>query len=201
MFKRIILTAVISGLALLTILWLSSFNPQILSMKTTNTYKPPLTIGVLSDTHIPSRAEKLPEVLLDKLNRKEVKLILHAGDITNQKTIERLEKIAPVVAVSGNMDPSSFDLPKTRAIKVGEYKIGLIHNTLNPLSNKMIYTAKENDLDLIIFGHTHRKLLKRKEEIWFLNPGSPTVPRLQKETFGLIKIKKGELKPEIITLN
>jgi hypothetical protein len=198
---KFVLFLIISAFAGLAVLWLFNLNPKIITMETTNKYKAPLTIGVVSDTHIPTRAEKLPKTLLTQLEQMEVKLILHAGDITRKEVIGELEKIAPVLAVAGNMDPANLNLPKSRAIKVGEYKIGLIHNTLNPLSNKMLYTAKENNLDLIIFGHTHRHLLKEKKGIWFLNPGSATDPKLQKPSFGLINIKEGKIEPEIITLD
>lgn len=158
-----------------------------------------LTIGVLSDTHVPTKADKIPEEVKNKLREEKADLIIHAGDLVSREVIEELEKIAEVAAVRGNMD-QGLNLPKTAAIKINRFRLGVIHNTLNPVSNKMIGTAKENDLDLIIFGHTHRKVLETREGIWFLNPGSPTDPFFNKASFALIEIDEETISPKIVEL-
>ena len=61
-----------------------------------------MKIGLISDTHIPDRLSLLPENVIKAFEG--VDLILHAGDVTDYEVIEKLEKIAPVLAVEGNMD-------------------------------------------------------------------------------------------------
>ena len=57
-----------------------------------------LTIGLLSDTHIPHRMTQLPQAVLDALVGVDV--ILHAGDVGELWVLDRLSAIAPVIAVS-----------------------------------------------------------------------------------------------------
>ncbi|MGC8844157.1 MAG: YfcE family phosphodiesterase, partial [bacterium] len=86
-----------------------------------------MKIGVISDTHIPTRADRLPEAVFQHF--KGVDLILHAGDIEDIGVLFELEEIAPVKAVIGNMDPYELEnnLPSKRIVKAGAVNIGLIH--------------------------------------------------------------------------
>ena len=59
------------------------------------------TIGLISDTHIPTRQKKLPLEVISTFNG--VDLILHAGDFESLTVADALEEIAPLKAVSGNM--------------------------------------------------------------------------------------------------
>ena len=54
-------------------------------------------IGVIADTHghLDSRVQRVFS---------DVEMILHAGDIGSLSVVQQLERIAPVVAVRGNMD-------------------------------------------------------------------------------------------------
>lgn len=132
-------------------------------------------IGVISDTHIPTRAKVLPEKVFKLLNG--VDLILHAGDIESISVLKLLEKIAPVIAVHGNMDPPSLRtlLPRNLIIEINNFKFGLIHGSGAPFG---ITTRIKNEftkrVDCIIFGHTHKPLIEKINDILFFNPGSPT---------------------------
>jgi hypothetical protein len=59
-------------------------------------------VGLISDTHIPSRAKAISNKVFEIFN--EANFILHAGDLTQLSVIDELQQLAPVVAVSGNMD-------------------------------------------------------------------------------------------------
>lgn len=159
-----------------------------------------VTIGVLSDTHIPTRADEIPAELLDRFREEKVDLIVHGGDLVSSRVKWKLEEIAPVVAVWGNMDSEEVceELQKTGIVKVNEFRIGVIHNTINPFSRKMRKLAKENDLDLVIFGHTHRNSLEKKEGVYYLNPGSPTFPIIDSASYALVKVSEKEIDPKII---
>ena len=54
-------------------------------------------LGLISDTHGLLRREAV-----EALRGSE--LIVHAGDVGNPKILEELRKLAPVVAVRGNVD-------------------------------------------------------------------------------------------------
>ena len=85
-----------------------------------------MLIGLISDTHIPDRAKEIPQKVFESFDN--VDLIIHAGDLTSPKVIEDLEKIAPVMAVQGNMDRANgIDLPKAKIIEAEGLKIGVVH--------------------------------------------------------------------------
>lgn len=159
-------------------------------------------IGVVSDTHIPTRAEAIPEQVLDRFREEEVGLIIHAGDMVTMEVKNSLEEIAPVVAVAGNMDRTEVrnHYPEAAVLEAGGKRIGVIHNTVNPLSDKMKLLAEENRLDLLVFGHTHRQQLEEKDGIYYLNPGSPSQPIMSEAGFALIEVKESGLEPKLIKI-
>ena len=72
------------------------------------------SIGVISDTH-----GHIPRGLTKAF--KHVDLIIHAGDIGDKSILNELARIAPVIAVRGNMDYGSWagQLPQSETIKIG----------------------------------------------------------------------------------
>ena len=79
-------------------------------------------IGVISDTH-----GHVPTAVPKAFNNAD--LIIHAGDIGDQKVLDQLSKIAPVVAVRGNMDFGKWSgrLPEAEIIKIGQITLYVLH--------------------------------------------------------------------------
>jgi putative phosphoesterase len=150
------------------------------------------TIGVISDTHGLVRPEAL-EVL------KEVDLIVHAGDIGHQQVLESLRKVAPVVAVRGNVDKAEYalDLPRFEVLEVAKTCIYVLHDL--------------NDLDLdpvaggfsaIISGHSHQPSIQWQQGVLLLNPGSAGPRRFKLPvSMALIRVHDRTLEPLLIDLN
>lgn len=158
-----------------------------------------MLIGLISDTHIPDRARIIPQNVLDTFNN--VDLIIHAGDLTSLKVIEELEKIAPVMAVQGNMDRvNGIDLPKAKVIEAEGLKIGVAHGEVYPRADTMqlLYLAKELDVDILITGHSHQPKIEQIENVLLLNPGSPIVPRLSDRTVMILEIKDKNVDVEVV---
>jgi len=158
-------------------------------------------VGLVSDTHIPSRVARLPQRILDIF--KGVSLIIHAGDLVHPKVIEDLEKIAPVVAVHGNMDPQEVRTryPAMNSTVVFNWNVGVVHDA-GALWGKrqMRRIAQENGVDVLVFGHTHKAFLETGRII-FINPGSPTnpfPPYLVKPSVGLLKVAPERIEPSIV---
>src|SRR5664280_558794 len=85
-----------------------------------------MLIGVISDTHIPERADKIPEAVFEVF--KDVEMIFHAGDLVSMDVLQDLENLAPTMCVQGNMDRMcGLKLPKQEIVKVDGIKIGLDH--------------------------------------------------------------------------
>jgi putative phosphoesterase len=74
----------------------------------------PTRVGLISDTHGLLRREAV-----EALRGSE--LIIHAGDVGDPEILETLRKLAPVVAVRGNVDtePWAEALPLTTVAQAG----------------------------------------------------------------------------------
>ena len=160
-----------------------------------------MLIGLISDTHIPDRAKEIPQKVFDAFS--EVDLILHAGDLTSLKVIEDLEKIAPVIAIQGNMDRvNGINLPVAKVIEAEGLKIGIAHGEVYPRADtqQLVYLAKELDVDILVTGHSHQPKIEQSEGILLLNPGSPVVPRLADRTVMLLEVNDKNVDVEIIKI-
>lgn len=158
-----------------------------------------MLIGLISDTHIPDRMRELPEKVFEAF--KDVEMILHAGDVTSQEVIEKLEEIAPVTAIQGNTDRIvGLDLPKTVVVEAEELKIGVIHGEVYPRADtqQLHYLAKQLDVDILVSGHSHQPKVEKVEDVLLINPGSPTVPRLADRTIMILEINKKEVDVELV---
>jgi len=161
-------------------------------------------VGLIADTHIPSKARAIPPKVEEVFH--EAILIVHAGDFTQFSVLKDLERLAPVVAVSGNMDESAVQekLPKTNSIDVDGRRIGVTHS-LGVFHNlqKMRTIAEQNNFHVLVFGHTHRPFIKREGSTLFINPGSPTnpiPPFVVKPTVGLLKVLGDKIEPEMVQI-
>ncbi len=160
-----------------------------------------MLIGLISDTHIPDRAKEIPEKVITTF--KDVDLILHAGDLTSTQVIDELEKIAPTIAIQGNMDRvAGIKLPNAKVIEVEGLKIGLIHGEVYPRGDtqQLLYLAKQLNANILVSGHSHQPKIEQIEDILLLNPGSPVVPRLADRTVMLLKINNKDVDVEVVKI-
>lgn len=139
-----------------------------------------LKIGVISDTHIRSRAKGLPQFVFEAFDG--VNFILHAGDMLIPDVITELEAIAPTYAVAGNNDDYEIysKYGTRRIIEVGGKRIGLTHGYGRYKTFINVFADFQNDnVDCIVFGHSHMPYNETMEGILLFNPGSPTDRRFQ----------------------
>jgi len=160
-------------------------------------------IGLISDTHVPKRAMRIPQKVFEVL--KDADFIIHVGDLVVLSVIDELEQIAPVLAVHGNMDGYEVNgvLPELNSLKIFDWKIGVMHDpNVFQGSGKMMEIAKKNGFNVFVYGHTHSAKIKWEEKNLYINPGSPTDPAsfTNKPTVGLLKITKQTITPQIINL-
>lgn len=133
-----------------------------------------MKIGVIADTHIPVVAAEIPKDVLEHF--KDVDMILHAGDLVSVDVLQELNRIAKTVAVSGNMDHQAVReaLPVKTVVEANGYKIGLIHGGGAPWDIVERIREEFDDVDIIVFGHTHQPVKEAVGGVLFFNPGSPT---------------------------
>lgn len=160
-----------------------------------------MLIGVISDTHIPERADKIPKSVFDAF--KDVEMILHAGDIVSMNVLQELENLAPTLCVQGNMDRMyGLKLPKQEVIEVNGIKIGLNHGEVYPRGDtqQLKYIGMEMGVEVLITGHTHTSFIKELDEMLLLNPGSPTAPRMSDPSIMLVDVQENSLDARIIKI-
>ena len=165
--------------------------------------EPAKIVGLISDTHVPSRAKCIPGKVFKIFENAD--FIIHAGDLVKLAVVDELEQLAPVLAVHGNMDGPEVSgaLPKLNSLKVSDWKIGVMHdpNTLFGMG-KMREIAKQNGFNVFVYGHPHNSSIKWEGKTLYINPGSPTNPSsfMIKPSVAILKVTREAITPEIIRL-
>lgn len=150
-----------------------------------------MAIGVISDTHGLLRPEAV-----DALRGSE--LILHAGDLGSAEVLRALMRVAPVVAVRGNVDVEAW-AQGLRSTELADFKktcFYILHRIVD-----LDLKPRAAGIAAVIFGHSHAPSIEWKDGVLFFNPGSAGPRRFSLPvTVGRIEIVDGELHPEIIEL-
>ena len=148
-------------------------------------------LGVISDTHGLLRPQAVAAL-------RGSDLIIHAGDVGDAAIIDELRSIAPVFAIRGNIDtaPWAKRLPASDVVEVGQLLFYVLHNIA--------------DLDLdpptagfaaVVYGHSHRPAIERRDGVLYLNPGSAGPRRFKLPvTVARVAISGSEMWPEIVEL-
>lgn len=137
-----------------------------------------MLIAVISDTHMPRGARRLPAACVERLRASD--LILHAGDLASVSFLEELRALGPPVeAVLGNVDEPALAalLPETRVVELEGRRIGMVHDGGPPVGRPARLLARFPGCDAVVYGHSHLPEVERVEGAWILNPGSPTERR------------------------
>ncbi|HEX6819269.1 MAG TPA: metallophosphoesterase family protein [Ktedonobacterales bacterium] len=158
-------------------------------------------IGIISDTHIPKRAPRVPDAALRHFEN--VELILHAGDLSSLAVVDQLSAYAPVEAVQGNVESAEVmrALPIKRELVVGGCVIGLVH-ILGERAHYQRNARREfPTARVVVFGHSHIPHVEETPDLLLLNPGSATDRRRQPVcTLAMLTIEEGVPRAEIISL-
>ncbi|MFF5505629.1 metallophosphoesterase family protein [Streptomyces roseolus] len=141
----------------------------------------PVRLLLVSDTHVPLRARRLPDELLRETDRADV--VLHAGDWVDAATLDLLERRAPrLIGVFGNNDGPDLRarLPEVARAELGGLRFGVVHETGPARGREARCAALYPDLDVLVFGHSHIPWdSEAPGGLRLLNPGSPTDRRRQ----------------------
>ena len=156
-----------------------------------------IRIGVIADTH----------GLFDPAIRRHfrgVDHILHAGDIGDRSVIEQLKKIAPVTAVSGNIDDEQSVFPSEAVIELAGRRIAIRHILYEggKLTKEGRAFLEREQSDICVFGHTHQPKIEWFGKTLLFNPGSAgpkrfTLPRC----LGILVLTRQGIIPKHILLD
>ncbi len=131
----------------------------------------PITIGILSDTHISRVSDTFQQLAATCFAQADI--ILHAGDLTDLSILSVFQD-KEVHTVHGNMcNASSYTtLPTQKLIQVGDFSIGLIHKVGHSydFEDRLIEVFPE--ADCIVYGHTHNAVCHQIGDVLYINPGS-----------------------------
>jgi putative phosphoesterase len=139
-------------------------------------------IGVVSDTHFPRFGRVLPRALERGLRDAKVERILHLGDMTDLLAVPLFEAIAPFDAVAGNNDGEAIRarFGRRKIVRVEDVRIGMVHGDgkRGTTMGRALAAFADEPVEVILFGHSHRPLVKREHDTLVANPGSPTDKRM-----------------------
>ena len=173
------------------------------------TDKEELIIGLIGDTHIPSRGSEIPEIIINDFKDKQIDYLFHLGDFTKPEVYRKLQETFGednVIGIIGNMDGHKLRniLPETKEFNLFGHKIFMTHGMGGP-DNVIERLNERFDLskyDIVIFGHAHRPF----NEIWkdgklYISPGTPTDKIFTDiNSYGYLRISKEKVEPKIIYL-
>jgi putative phosphoesterase len=149
-------------------------------------------IGVLSDTHI-HLAEEIPAEVVTAFS--SVDLIVHAGDFVGSAVLDGLKQLGEVKAVHGNVDSMNLRslLPEKQIFTVGTKKVGITHGWGSPEGIEKRVKELLGDVDIVIYGHSHRAKIEQIGNVLFFNPGPG------RQSYGILTID-ADIKGEIIRI-
>ena len=130
-------------------------------MEQVNIAKPRI-IGLISDTHGLLREEAVAALAGSDL-------IIHAGDVGKPQIIERLQALAPVLAVKGNIDIESWArvLPVNAVVEAESASIYVLHDL-----QELNVDPSAAGCNIVISGHSHKPSRTERAGVLYVNPGS-----------------------------
>jgi hypothetical protein len=149
------------------------------------------TIGVISDTHGLLRPEALAAL-------QGSDFIVHAGDIGDPTILDKLNEIAPVTAVRGNVDKGAWALkiPQTNVLEVEAISIYVLH-----ILDELDLKPEAGGFAAVIYGHSHVPKQEVKNGVLYFNPGSAGPTRFNLPvSLGKLIVERGKIQAQIIKL-
>ncbi|MDQ2637925.1 MAG: metallophosphoesterase [Actinomycetota bacterium] len=136
---------------------------------------------MISDTHLPVRAKRLPPAVWDAVDDADV--VIHAGDWVGVELLDEIEARARrLVACWGNNDGPELRarLPEVARVELEGLSIAVVHETGAAIGREERCDHAYPDDDVLVFGHSHIPWdTTTPHGLRLLNPGSPTDRRRQ----------------------
>lgn len=154
-----------------------------------------LRVGLIADTHdevVPW--DRVQSQVAEAFSG--VSLILHCGDLTTTGVLDRLEAIAPIVAVRSGGDPPPAPprlLDGPQVLEAGGVAIGLVHTL--PEDGDVAFGRA---VSVVVHGGTHEASIEEREGILYVNPGSPTLA--DEVSVGVLQLDAGPPTATIVRL-
>lgn len=151
-----------------------------------------MLIGVISDTHGLLRPEAVAA-----LGGSDT--IVHAGDVGGAGVLDALRRVAPVVAVRGNVDTALWAraLPLWEVVDAGGLQIYLVHQL-----DHLDLDPAAAGFAAVVYGHSHAPSAETRRGVLYLNPGSAGPRRFRLPvSIARLRVAGGRLEPEFVTID
>ena len=149
---------------------------------------------LVSDTH---RYLRYFEEALERVG--PVDQIFHMGDVEGEEEVIRsLADGIPVEFVAGNNDFFSHE-SREKEIWFGGFRILMTHGHQYGVStgiSRLAAEGKARNVQVVLYGHTHRPSIDYVGEMALVNPGSISYPRQsgRQPSYGILEIDRyGEI--------
>ena len=159
-----------------------------------------MLVGVISDTH--NNIKNIKKIIC-LFNEEQVGLVIHTGDISKAETLRNFSELdAPLVGVFGNNDRVEEGLKEV----CEEYNFKFQEPPLSlTLENKKIavfhepdlikdYIKEHKNIDLILYGHTHRYKEEKIDKTVYFNPGESAGLMEGKSALGIVNLNNLEIR-------
>jgi len=135
-------------------------------------------ILVIGDLFIPDRAPDIPQKFKKLLTPGKIGQVLCLGNLTDKETYDFLRATAPdLQIVKGDFDTDATNLALSKVVQHGGLRIGFTHgHTIIPQgdADSLLISARQMDVDVLLWGGTHKFEAYELEGKFFVNPGSAT---------------------------
>jgi putative phosphoesterase len=148
-----------------------------------------IRLAVVADTHGRPHPDATARIEAERPDA-----ILHAGDIGDVIVLEPLARIAPLIAVRGNIDPPGLPDAITIDVMDGDaarLRIFLFHIALagTRLRADAARLSRAEGAGLVVCGHSHVPFIGRDRRELVFNPGSIGPRRFQLPiVFGVLEL-------------
>ena len=159
-----------------------------------------MLVGVVSDTH--NNIKNIKKIIC-LFNEEPVDLVIHTGDISKAGTLRIFSDLnAPLVGVFGNNDRIEEGLKEVcveynfnfqeppLSITLQGKKIAIFHEP-DLIGN---YIERNNDIDLVLYGHTHRYKEETIDKTVYFNPGESAGSIVGKSALGIVNLNNLEIR-------
>lgn len=130
-----------------------------------------MILGIISDSH-----DNLPKLkkAITLFNKKSASLVLHAGDYVAPFAVKMIENNlkCEYLGVFGNNDGEKKGLTETSKgkIKSDRLEIEKFGKKIF-LSHDIEANIDFSKYDIVIYGHTHKHNIEKRDGRWLINPG------------------------------
>ncbi len=151
-----------------------------------------MNILVFSDSHSDIKS------MVHAVENNHPDMIIHLGDNYNDAQILKAKfPEIPLQNVVGNCDLENARTVKT--FDIDSIKFLITHGHLYGVKSRMdklIKKGRQEQADIVLFGHTHKAYIRKEDGMWVINPG--IINKISKSSYAQIIIQNGQADCKII---